>query len=310
MPIVDCITPSGTADNVWHVYYGYVNSGSQQFIDFGDQNQVAPGLGFQGQPLVFNTGSYPRVFRAIFNANAFPQIDWMLGGASASATLASPRCQAGATGPASALTPTGATLHGLVEADGAQTAHYFNYGTTIAYGQSTTERQTSSASGVLASEPITGLQPNTTYHYRLVASSGTVTTVGEDRTFTTPALPPAVEPPPAPVVPAAPEPVTVFVPGAAIPVPTPATAAPPTAADLVLMRSGPRSRVRVGRTRTIRLRVSTRGRATASKAWLVARLGDGPRLVSVRGPFFGWSRSLYFHKAPEVVSIVIIATAG
>ncbi len=285
VPIVDCITPSGTDPNLRWIYFGYVNTGQQQFIDFGDANQVAPGLGYQGQPTVFNPGSYPRVFRAIYNVSGYPDgVGWTVGGTTAQATLASPRCQAGATGPVSALTPTGATLHGLVEADGAQTAHYFNYGTTIAYGQSTLERQTSSASGVLVSEPITGLLPNTTYHYRLVASSGTITTVGEDRTFTTPALPPAVEQPPAPVVPAAPEPVTVFVPGATIPVPVPAAAAAPTAADLVLMRSGPRARVRVGRTQTIRLRVSNRGPATATKAGLVARLGDGLRLVSVRGP--------------------------
>lgn len=287
MPIVDCITPAGAGENVWHVHYGYVNSGPQAYIDFGDQNQVVPGLGFQGQPTVFNPGSYPRVFRAVFNANAFPGIEWALGTTSASATLASPRCQAGATGPASDLSPTGATLHGLVEPDGAQTVYSFNYGTTIAYGASTTQRTSSSASGVLASEPITGLQPNTTYHYRLVASSGTITTVGENRTFTTPPVPavpgvpqPAQDPQPQqpenpPVLVAQSTP--VFVSGAttAVAVPT---------ADLALRRSGPRSRVRTGATLTIRLQTTNRGPATATKAGVVYRLGDGLRFVSARGP--------------------------
>lgn len=281
VPLVDCITPTGTAPNVWWVYYGYVNSGSQLTVPFGDENTVVPGLGYQGQPDVFNVGSYPRVFRAIFNAEAFTQNAWELAGGSAIATLGSPRCAAGATGPVSELTATGATLHGLVEPDGAQTAYSFNYGTTIAYGQSTLERQTSSASGVLASEPISGLQPGTTYHYRLVASSGTVTTVGEDRTFTTPE---AVEPTPTPPVaaappPAVPAPVVQFVPVA----PAAPAAAPRTDADLVLMRRGPRQRVRVGQTITIRLTTRNRGPATAVGIGLVHRLGDGLRLVSARG---------------------------
>ncbi|UUY05703.1 DUF11 domain-containing protein [Svornostia abyssi] len=275
VPIVDCITPTGEASNLWWISFGYVNTGAQQFIDFGDQNQVVPGLGYQGQPTVFNTGSYPRVFRAVFNAEAFTGVSWELAGASATATLQSPRCLAGATGPASDVTGSSATLNGLVEPDGFDTAYLFDYGTTIAYGQRTPERRSSSASGVQVSAPLTGLQPGTTYHYRLVAS-GSLTSVGEDRTFRTPPAPvPAPTPPPDLPAPQNLAPAAVVV---------PAAGPSPTLTDLVLMRSGPRSRVRVGRTFTVRLTTTNRGPASATGAGLVHRLSDGLRLVSARGP--------------------------
>lgn len=277
VPIVDCITPRGDAPNSWWIHFGYVNTGAQQAVAFGDQNQVVPGLGYQGQPTVFNTGSYPRVFRAIFNAEAFAGVSWELAGSSAQATLQSPRCLAGATGPASDVTGSSATLNGLVEPDGFGTAYLFDYGTTIAYGQRTPERRSSSASGVQVAEPLTGLQPGTTYHYRLVAS-GSLTSVGEDRTFTTPPAPvPAVTPPADPPAPEALASAAVLAQSAT---PQPSVAL----TDLVLMRSGPRSRVRVGRTFTVRLTTTNRGPASATGAGLVHRLSDGLRLVSARGP--------------------------
>lgn len=282
VPVVDCITPTGTAPDIWWIYFGYVNTGAQQSIDFGDQNQVFPGLGYQGQPTVFNTGSYPRVFRAIYNAPAFPEgVGWTVGSSRATATLQAPRCLSGATGPASDVTQSGATLTGLVEPDGSDTAYLFDYGTTIAYGQRTPERRSSSASGVLVSEPLTGLEPGTTYHYRLVAS-GSLTSVGEDRTFTTPPapVPPVAPPAGAPATPT----ITEQLPAAGTPLPG--------MTDLVLMRSGPRSRVRVGRAFTVRLTTTNRGPASATGAGLVHRLSDGLRLVSARGPAGRcWGRS-------------------
>src|SRR3954449_8596382 len=74
-PIVDCRAPNTATGTQW-VYFGYVNSAAPVNIDFGTQNQVIPGFGFQGQPTVFNTGSYPRVMRATFNQNVFTMIAW------------------------------------------------------------------------------------------------------------------------------------------------------------------------------------------------------------------------------------------
>lgn len=186
-PTVDCITPAATANTSW-VYFGYTNPGSQTFIDFGDDNVVVPGLGFQGQPTVFNTGVYPRVFRAVFNTEAFTDILWALNGQTASASLATPRCVAGTTGAAGAITTTGATLTANVEPDFTQVAYYFEYGEVGGPSSFTTEQRVTPPTDLTVAEPLTGLRPGTTYRYKLVAS-GSITTVGEERTFTTSALP-------------------------------------------------------------------------------------------------------------------------
>jgi hypothetical protein len=95
------------------------------------------------------------------------------------------------TGEATALTPTSATLNGIVAADGGGATWFFEYGTTTAYGHVT---PTSSVNG--GSHPVSakvaGLAPGTTYHFRLVAqdnyqSSGEPP--GADVTFTTPVAP-------------------------------------------------------------------------------------------------------------------------
>jgi hypothetical protein len=191
-PVPDCRTP-GAIEGTYLVYYGYVNDGAPTDIDFGPQNQVIPGFGFQGQPTVFNTGSYPRVFRATFNSNVFMAIAWELNGLQAIATTATPLCAAGATGPASDVGLTSATLNGVVESENVPTTYRFEYGTTIAYGQTTPEQEITAPSAKLVSAPLGDLAPGTTYHYRLVAD-GTESTVGEDRTFTTSAPPPPPDP--------------------------------------------------------------------------------------------------------------------
>ena len=186
-PLPDCLEPTGTA-GIYNVYYGYVNDGANVSIPFGDDNQVVPGIGYQGQPTVFDAGSYPRVFRAVFNSNAFMAIAWVLDGSTGSAALTTPLCAAGATGPASDLAPNGATIHGFVDSKNVATHYEFDYGTSIAYGQTTAEKVITSSSGALVEEALTGLAPATAYHYRLV-TSGSITTVGDDHTFTTPAQP-------------------------------------------------------------------------------------------------------------------------
>ena len=90
-----------------------------------------------------------------------------------------------AAGPAAAVTPpaptaatsgvsnvsySSAILYGYVNAKGAATNYYFQYGTTTAYGaQSPLSPAGSATSTVKVSQAITGLQAATKYHYRLVA---------------------------------------------------------------------------------------------------------------------------------------------
>jgi hypothetical protein len=97
------------------------------------------------------------------------------------------------TGGATAVGPTGATLTGTVTPNGAAPDVVFEYGTTAAYGSLVAA---SGAPGVSAA--VTGLQPSTTYHYRLVALRAGRRYEGGNATFTTgPATPPPPPPPPA-----------------------------------------------------------------------------------------------------------------
>jgi alpha-tubulin suppressor-like RCC1 family protein len=82
-----------------------------------------------------------------------------------------------------------ATLTGVVNAEGAEARYFFEYGTSASYGSAGPEEVTApseSNEDVHASQMITGLEPETTYHYRLVARNTAGSEVkGEDRTFTT-----------------------------------------------------------------------------------------------------------------------------
>jgi phosphodiesterase/alkaline phosphatase D-like protein len=121
------------------------------------------------------------------------------------------------------LGPTSATVGGTVNPNGGDvTICKIEYGTTTGYG-SDVDCESPPGSGsspvnVLAG--LSGLSPETTYHFRLVASNAGGTGTGVDRTFTTPAAtcetdsslcPPAPEqvpsssPPPATTPPATPK---------------------------------------------------------------------------------------------------------
>jgi phosphodiesterase/alkaline phosphatase D-like protein len=99
------------------------------------------------------------------------------------------------TGAASGLTDTTATLAGTVNPQGQLTSYAFQYGTTTSYGQ---QSPLASAGSGTADAPVgadlTGLTPGTTYHYRVIATNASGTTVGADRTFATT----GTAPPPAP----------------------------------------------------------------------------------------------------------------
>jgi NHL repeat len=99
----------------------------------------------------------------------------------------------------SAVTQTTATLNATINPNDQETPYHFEYGTTTAYGTVLPVPSASAGSGygpVNVGQELSGLQPATTYHFRVVASNGSSPaggTVGPDQTFTTP-------PPLAPVV--------------------------------------------------------------------------------------------------------------
>ena len=103
-----------------------------------------------------------------------------------------PQKPAVVTGNPSGIGQTTATVNGTVNPDGQSTTYHFEYGTTTAYGAQAPipDGNAGAGGGVLSeSAPLSGLSPNTTYHYRLVATNATGTTQGLDQTFTTAAAP-------------------------------------------------------------------------------------------------------------------------
>ncbi|MGE5527051.1 MAG: DNRLRE domain-containing protein, partial [Methanosarcina sp.] len=94
---------------------------------------------------------------------------------------------------ASSIAETSVTLNGGVNPNGKSTTYKFEYGTTTAYGKSTTVKGLAAGSvEVPVAEPLTGLLAKTTYHYRVSATNGAGTTLGADKTFTTGKSPPVV----------------------------------------------------------------------------------------------------------------------
>jgi phosphodiesterase/alkaline phosphatase D-like protein len=98
--------------------------------------------------------------------------------------------------PPSDYTTSGVTLSGTVgPREGGSTTYHFEYGTTESYGASTPESPpVGSDNGTYpASAELTGLEPGTLYHYRLVATSPAGVREGKDQTFTTVPLLPTVD---------------------------------------------------------------------------------------------------------------------
>ena len=92
---------------------------------------------------------------------------------------------------APAITTTSATLLGQAsnpDLKGATVS--FDYGTSATYGQSTAPQPLGAQSSATPIEQaISGLTPNTAYHFRVVVTNAAGTSLGADKTFTTSATP-------------------------------------------------------------------------------------------------------------------------
>ncbi len=94
------------------------------------------------------------------------------------------------TGGASAVGLTTAILNGTVDPRDPDIAasYHFEYGMSAAYGSTVPGSDAavgSAAGGHSVSQALAGLQPATTYHYRIVASNAAGSSYGQDQTFTT-----------------------------------------------------------------------------------------------------------------------------
>ncbi len=99
-----------------------------------------------------------------------------------------PNAPAATTGPASDVTPDSADLTGTVDPEGgAVKSCSFEYGTTSEYGSTASCSTLPGAvhTPVPVSAAISGLQENTTYHFRLIAGNAGGTNQGSDQQFTT-----------------------------------------------------------------------------------------------------------------------------
>jgi hypothetical protein len=93
------------------------------------------------------------------------------------------------TGSTSATTTSAATIEGSVAPNrDAVSMCVFQYGTSAAYGAEVPCAQNVAGEGstpTTVTAALTGLTPNTTYHYRVIATNADGTSYGLDRTFTT-----------------------------------------------------------------------------------------------------------------------------
>ena len=90
------------------------------------------------------------------------------------------------TGSGTTATRTSETLTGTVDPNGEDTSYTFEYGTTAALGSSTPVQSAGAGTdddSITATA--TGLRPDTTYDFRLVATSALGTVVGQIQTFQT-----------------------------------------------------------------------------------------------------------------------------
>lgn len=143
-----------------------------------------------------NTSSKTQILDAVMRAKSL-FFSVVLGIALALTMLVAPKAGAAVpivgTGVADSVTYKGANLNGTVNPNGLSTTAHFEYGTTTAYGKSTTSQSVGNGSSPTpVSASITGLAYHTTYHYRLVGVNSSGSKAGGDATFTTASAPPTV----------------------------------------------------------------------------------------------------------------------
>ncbi|MDP9294608.1 MAG: hypothetical protein M3O90_09340, partial [Actinomycetota bacterium] len=125
---------------------------------------------------------------AVLLAAAFPL--------SAAGQAPNPQPPAATTGAAEAIGQTTATLTGTVNPNASATTYSFEYGTSSAYGLRTAEQAADDGdAAVTVKVAVAGLTPDTTYHYRLVATNAAGISRGGDRTLRTAPSPANPRPP-------------------------------------------------------------------------------------------------------------------
>jgi NHL repeat len=163
------------------------------------------------------------------------------------------------TGAVEGVTQNSATIAGSVDPEGVSTGYEFDLGTDTSYGARVFGVAGSDSEPLALSLSVGGLQPDTTYHYRLVASNVYGTVYGADMTFTTPGFPSSL----------------IAAPLAAPLVPVPAFSAPSTVGAVTVgapkQKTKPKAKQKVRKKR----RSGKRGRKASSAAVRRGERGRG-----------------------------------
>jgi hypothetical protein len=115
-------------------------------------------------------------------------------GSTASAAPAATSAPTVSTSNAAGATFSSAVVYGGVNPNGLITNYVFQYGTTSGYGGQTPLAPAGNGTiSIRLNQTISGLQPGTTYHYRIVAVNSAGTSNGKDRTFKTASVPLSVQ---------------------------------------------------------------------------------------------------------------------
>ena len=175
------LTLLGTADNVT-VSFELGTASDGPYTEIGTQVKASTGtFYFDVSGLAPRTTYY-------YRAKADGDGDPVYGGEKSFTTLTRP--PGVATSSATQVRCTSATLNGILDSLGtAESAEVsFEWGTTPAYENETAAQVLTAAGGFNVT--LTGLMPNTTYHFKAKAS-GHGMVYGDDMMFTTGTVPPA-----------------------------------------------------------------------------------------------------------------------
>src|SRR5438046_4898582 len=100
------------------------------------------------------------------------------------ATAATAAAPTAITGAATKLTKVSASLSGTVNPKGEDTSYSFQYGPDANYGSQTPPVDAGAGTThTHATADLAGLQPGTTYHFRVVAKKASGATPGQGKTF-------------------------------------------------------------------------------------------------------------------------------
>lgn len=175
------------------------NSTTMAYFEYGTTTAYGTTIAFSSNPVTTQNRSVTQ----LVNSGLMPSTTYNYriyatnaGGTSygENLTFTTPVAATVTTEPATPVGTTTATMRGTINPNSVSTAYKFEYGLTTAYG-STSNPTPSSGSGstvVTLTRALTGLQPNTTYNYRMVGTNAGGPYYGANMTFTTNPVAPAV----------------------------------------------------------------------------------------------------------------------